>query len=334
MRNSLIWIIKLTLTAAIIAVIASKLDVNSIVKTLLSASPIAVAAGLVIALVQTGLAAARLSAVVSIYDRVLNWRDAFRITLEGCFFSQTFVSFFGGDAQRIWRIRRCGLTLEDATSAIALDRLIGTIVNHAFLLVCLPWLLATITTSTIRIGLIVVALGGLGAISVALALGFMRGRTGLSARLPPRLLASRVTQLFRELATVGRHLFVPNSQLITAATLSFAMAALNCVIFYIILFTWQIPAGAAFGCALLVPAVMEIAMLPISIAGWGVREGTAILAFGSFGVPAEIAFGSSVTYALIVLAIALLGGATWLFDHREISAKSTSETLADADSIE
>lgn len=86
----------------------------------------------------------------------------------------------------------------------------------------------------------------------------------------------------------------------------------------------------AFGCALFIPAVMEIAMLPISIAGWGVREGVAIVAFATLGVPAQIAFGSSVTFALVLLALGLLGGVFWLFDYREIGNLDTLERSPEA----
>ena len=75
----------------------------------------------------------------------------------------------------------------------------------------------------------------------------------------------------------------------------------------------------AIGCTFLsVPAVLEIATLPISFAGWGVREGAAIVAFGTFGLPAHQALAASVAYGLAVFAASLLG-ALWLGDRREIS---------------
>jgi hypothetical protein len=79
---------------------------------------------------------------------------------------------------------------------------------------------------------------------------------------------------------------------------------------------------------------MEIAMLPISIAGWGVREGVAIIAFSGFGVPSPVALGSSLLFGLIVLAVGLVGGLLWLVDHREIGtlAAIEAEVAASEDS--
>ena len=46
--------------------------------------------------------------------------------------------------------------------------------------------------------------------------------------------------------------------------------------------------------------------LPISIAGWGVREGLSVSLFGAFGVTAETAIATSVLYGLAELAAAML----------------------------
>ena len=66
-------------------------------------------------------------------------------------------------------------------------------------------------------------------------------------------------------------------------------------------------------------------MLPVSIAGWGVREGVAILAFSSFGVTSTVALGASLMFGLIGLAVGLVGGLLWLIDHREIGTLAAIE---------
>jgi uncharacterized membrane protein YbhN (UPF0104 family) len=151
-----------------------------------------------------------------------------------------------------------------------------------------------------------------------LAFGFLRGR--MKSNVIQRLQSKRILHLLFEVSTIGRHLFVRDGRLLSALVISVVIAMANSLIFFLVLVAWHIPPMEAFGCALLIPAVMEIAMLPISVAGWGVREGTVIFAFASFGVSAEIAFGTSIIYALIMLAVGLLGGLTWFFDRRKIGA--------------
>jgi glycosyltransferase 2 family protein len=318
-------LVKLGLTIAILFAIGASADFRKIFSTLSSVAPVAVLIGLVLALLQAVVSAARLSVVVALYERRLPLRDSFRVTLESMFFSQTFVSFLGGDALRIWRIRRCGLPLDQAASAIVLDRLIGITGNHAFLLATLPWLLSQISDPKIFVGLIVLATIGIFGFAVVLLLGLAHGRMGLISRLPDRARASRLVRLMIEAATVGRHFRRPGAKLLLAGAASVIIALINSAVFFVLLLGLGVVPEMAFGCALLVPAVLEIAMLPISIAGWGVREGVAIVAFSAFGVPAIVAFGSSVLFALIVLALGLVGGLLWLVDQREIGTLAAIE---------
>ena len=320
--------IKLALGAAILFAIAYSLDFAAVLRTLLAVAPLAILIGFTIALFQMLLAAGRLSAVVGLYGRHLPVGGAFRVTLEGMFFGQTFVSFLGGDALRIWRIRGCGLPLHDATAAVVLDRFVGTIMNHALVLASLPLLLSIIVAPTVRLGLIILATAGVAGVVVVALLAVVPGRLGIFRRLPARIRENRLVEIVLHTATIGQHLFRPGRRLLVAGFLGLLISLSNCAMFFVLLLGWGVSPTLAVGCALLVPAILEIAMLPISVAGWGVREGTAIVAFGALGLPAEIAFGASVLFALIVLAVSLIGGALWMIDRREIGSLAMIEREA------
>jgi uncharacterized protein (TIRG00374 family) len=319
------WLLKLGLTLAILCAILANVDFRQIFTTLALVAPISVLISLLLAFFQAGVAAARLSLVVALYQRRLPLRDSLRVTLESAFFSQTFVSFFGGDALRIWRIRRCGLPLNQAASAVVLDRLIGITVNHVFLLAALPWLLTEISDHAIRVGLVALASAGVAGFAFMLFLGAFYGGERAAGSFPAQIRTTNVTRLLRDVATVGRHFLHPRAKLLMAAMASLVVVLINSLIFFVLLLGWKVPIGPAFGCALLIPAVMEIAMLPISIAGWGVREGMTIIAFAGFGIASSIALGSSLLFGLIVLAVGLVGGLLWLVDHREIGTLAAIE---------
>jgi hypothetical protein len=65
------------------------------------------------------------------------------------------------------------------------------------------------------------------------------------------------------------------------------------------------------GFLLIIPLVTLIMVVPISIAGWGVREGTMIVGFGYLGVAPELALALSIFYGLSMLVVALPGGIVW-----------------------
>ena len=87
--------------------------------------------------------------------------------------------------------------------------------------------------------------------------------------------------------------------LVIAVFMSALIAIINSLIFFVLF--GHVGPGGRRRLRPAVPAIMEIALLPISIAGWGGREGL-ILTFGTLGVPSEIAFGSSFEIAIVTMA--------------------------------
>jgi len=323
-------LLKFAVTALILAFFIRQFDIRSMVHALSTISPYAIFAAIIAVLVQSIAAAGRLVMVVARFGPRFGLGDSYRLTLESMFFSQTFISFLGGDALRIWRIRRLGLTLQKATSAVVLDRLIGTLVNHAFLLATLPWFLSSEVNSAIKMILVVLAVAGVTAFAMLLLLGSRRGRVSILNLLPVRIRTGVVTGFIVEVSTVG-HELLASRRVPWVFVLSALITAINMVVFTLILSGMGVAFPLAAGCALLVPAIMEIAMLPISLAGWGVREGAAIVAFGALGLPADEALGASIAFGLIVAAVSMLGGVLWLLDRRQMT--QVSMDLRDGSSV-
>ena len=65
-------------------------------------------------------------------------------------------------------------------------------------------------------------------------------------------------------------------------------------------------------CLVLIPPVLLITTLPISIAGWGVRELSMVAAFALIGVSDEGAVALSVLFGLVIAVMSLPGGLIWL----------------------
>ena len=68
-----------------------------------------------------------------------------------------------------------------------------------------------------------------------------------------------------------------------------------------------------FGMLLVVPITNLLMALPISIAGWGVREGVMIAGLGYLNVSAEAAFALSILYGLLMLVVSLPGLVDWIW---------------------
>ena len=75
-----------------------------------------------------------------------------------------------------------------------------------------------------------------------------------------------------------------------------------------------IAAPANFGqIFLLTPPIMLITMMPISIAGWGVREATMMVAFGYAGLAQADGTVVSILFGAVYFIVGALGGLVWIF---------------------
>jgi uncharacterized membrane protein YbhN (UPF0104 family) len=85
------------------------------------------------------------------------------------------------------------------------------------------------------------------------------------------------------------------------------MHAMNPLAFYILLNSFGATIG--FWPVLLVTfPVMLIALMPISFAGWGVREGGMVAGLGLFGIAPDLAASASVAFGLSLILSSLPGG--------------------------
>ena len=60
------------------------------------------------------------------------------------------------------------------------------------------------------------------------------------------------------------------------------------------------------------PPVILIQLVPVSLAGWGVRELGFVVVLAGFGVPAEAALAASLLFGLCMIVVGLPGGLLWL----------------------
>jgi glycosyltransferase 2 family protein len=64
----------------------------------------------------------------------------------------------------------------------------------------------------------------------------------------------------------------------------------------------------------IVPLVSLIQLMPVSLAGWGVREAAMVVVLAGFGVSATAALAISVLMGLALIVLGLPGGLIWLAD--------------------
>src|ERR1700757_2306141 len=69
---------------------------------------------------------------------------------------------------------------------------------------------------------------------------------------------------------------------------------------------------------LIVPPIALITMLPISIAGWGVREATMMVAFGYAGLVSSDGTMVSLLTGVTSFLVGILGGMIWITSSEKV----------------
>ena len=262
---------------------------------------------------------------LQIFIGVLRWREvstqcgapietrqAMRFNLIGTFFNQTLPSSIGGDAVRLWLVARGGAGWRAATYSIFVDRAIGLIALAILIVATLPWSYRFITDPNGRSALLLVDFAAL-----AGGIGFL-----VLGLLPwPWLKRWWGTHHLHACSVIANRVIFSRQHGPKVAVLSLLVHVLAVVIAWCVV--QSIAAPVAFGQIFqLVPPVMLITMLPISIAGWGVREATMGLAFGYAGLMTNEGVNVSLLYGAVSFMVGAFGGLVWIFSP-EKAARGT-----------
>jgi len=271
------------------------------------------------------IALAVLITIGQVFIGALRWREisalcqapltdlqAFRYNMIGAFFNQTLPSSIGGDAVRLWLVNRTGAGWRAATYSILTDRAIGLIALAIIIIASLPWSYAMIADSNGRLALVVVDFAALSS-----GLGFL-----LLGHLPWKWLKTWWPTKHVHACSVIANKVIFNARTgpkITILSLTIhvlAVATAWCAV-------RSIAAPANFEQVfMMIPPIMLITMMPISIAGWGVREATMMVAFGYAGLAQMDGTVVSILFGGVYFLVGSLGGLVWIF-----SAEKTSSTI-------
>jgi uncharacterized membrane protein YbhN (UPF0104 family) len=253
---------------------------------------------------------------LQIFVGVLRWREisaecgapietkqAMRFNVIGTFFNQTLPSAIGGDAVRLWLVARSGAGWRAATYSIFVDRAIGLIALAIIIVASLPWSYRLISDPHGRSALLLVDFAALAGGVGFLVLGILPW---------PWLKRWWGTHHLHACAVIANRVIFSWDRGPKIAVLSVLVHVLAVVIAWCVV--QSIAAPVLFGQIFqLVPPVMLITMLPISIAGWGVREATMGLAFGYAGLVSNEGVNISLLFGSVSFIVGVFGGLVWVF---------------------
>ena len=279
-------------------------DIGAAIERIAAIDPFWAAAAFAAFFVSICVAAARWGVVLRALGVKVPLPTLATLIIMSVFFNQTLPSNLGGDAMRIWRLFRRGAGLQRAVGSILLDHVMSLVGLALLVVIALPWAAMLIEDSVIVFvlaGIVVAVLSGLG---VLLALD--RAFFAVLRFLPSRLLEA-ILQLSRDARTVllARQVIGP--------LLLLSVATHLCGVMMMTALAYGLGIAVDLGAFMvLVPPAVLASLVPLSFAGWGVREGAMIALLGSIGIAPEEALALSVAFGVLLLIGSLPGGLLWL----------------------
>lgn len=294
-------VVKIAVTAGLLALIGWKTDFSEVGEKLLLADAGWIAVALALILTQVLINGYRWKHVSTFEEPALPTARAIGIYFESLFFNQALPSVIGGDALRIFRARTIGIPIRQAATGVILDRFIGLLGLLLIAIASYPFFVSRTTDQAALIGVGgLLAAGAFGVMALFLIGGLPDGMVGFRMGIEARTFCRHARASFTRV-TAG------------LPALIMAMTGHGLMLFA----AWSL--GKSVGmivdpvdCFIVVPTALIISMAPITLAGWGLREGAMTAGFLLIGLDGSGGLAISLLIGLILLAIGLFGGLVWL----------------------
>jgi hypothetical protein len=293
-------VLSLALTTLTLYFVFRRIDRHVLTQLLTAQNDSLLAAAAVLIVLQINLGGVRWGTVLS---AMCKGRPPAQLSVQAVFYASTFFNCLplgtvGGDIARVWLARRFSLSVRQIVLSVLFDRV---------LVVTALVILAVITLPGIAHPLAARA-------SLAGAAILLAGAAGFLLLQPIERIAGRwrdiwpISSLLRtaeDLRSTVLRVGLPALLYAILAAASGAVAA------YCISLSLSIDVGVTAMIAIMSFVAFATA-LPISLAGWGVREVSLVSLLGLLGVDREAALVLSVEFGIINTLMSLPGGLIWL----------------------
>jgi glycosyltransferase 2 family protein len=302
MRNFLLLAMKGTISAALLFVAFRNIDLSSMSIRLQQADIGWLCLAFLALFVQTFLIAFRWQLISAFCEVSITFARTCRFTWIGTFFNQTLPSSVGGDAVKILLLRQDGASWTASSYSVLLDRIIGLFALSAMVVSSMWSALTLITNPIARLTLVMMGIGTVSGFVLFLLARYVRHSS---------LTRWSVVRHLMQLSTLAGDILFSIKTGILVALFSIAIQVLA------VLTAWCLGASVHVSFDLLhafvlIPPVILISILPISIAGWGLRETSLALAFSYAGLSQADGVLVSLLFGASLVANGAIGGIIWL----------------------
>lgn len=276
MKKAINLSIKIIVVSIILTLTLNKVDTGSLQAITLNKKSIcAIFVVTILTLIQHLIAGTKLSFITREHGNSIKIIDCIKSNYVGAFFTQVGLTFISGDIARVAYLHKKGLSTVTLSLGIFNDRVTGFIALTILYLTTLLSLTKILDNITILYGLYII-----GSICVLLILGYVIVLN---------------TNLFRKIVSNEKRFIVTKNNIFPVFFISFIVCLINvlAVIICGVLLNDNLSWNDYF--IITIPATL-ISMLPVSLAGWGIRESAFVAGFYLLGSQTSV----GMTISLII----------------------------------
>jgi hypothetical protein len=228
-----------------------------------------------------------------------------RLYFVGLFFNNVLPTSVGGDAVRAWETTKETGEVPEAIGSVVSERLIAGVALGFTALLGLPFIEADVHTVQMVLVFLLIDVALVGLFLVPRVADSIVGKI-----LPDRFATIKgvVTCTVQVVRDTVRNPALFGGILVLSIVFQLFVAGVNAAIFH------ALGAQVSFAhCVIFTPMIFTVAMLPISISGFGVREAAYWYFFSQVGVAEGDAVATSILFFLIVGISSLPGAPLYIF---------------------
>jgi len=307
-------IIRFIVGFGILFILSLSFDLSDALKSILKSNFLWVSLGLIIILFLRIIVVVRWKIILQYQKLYVPFIELVKINYISSALGQVLPGGIGGDLLRGYKLNKKYKQISNTTASILLDRilgigsmlllsLIGSIladliglklsISNYLLLICTLFILVFYLTSKLRLDYF----------------NFRFTNNERTKRLLKKIsdILISVTD-FKKIRNIFPSVFL----------ISLIIQLLRCMIFYFLYRAFGYDIDFIYF-LIAIPITLVLAIIPISIAGLGIREGSLIYFFTTVGVPAETSIGVGILFHLLQILASLPGVLMWVFEKKMIT---------------
>ena len=306
-----LWV-RIAITLGLLAALAWKLDFQQLLTRLAGLSWQGSVLAFAVVLLAIAISAGKWGLILRARRHPLPYHALLRLYFIGLFFNNVLPTAVGGDAVRAWETTKETGEVPEAIASVVSERLIAGVALGFTALLGLPFMEADARTVQMVLVFLLVDVGLVALFLVPRVAEGIVGKTLPNRFALVRDMVTQTVQVVRDtLRQPGLFLVI----LLLSVLFQICVAGVNAAIFYAL----GAPVSLA-QCIIFTPMIFTVAMLPISISGFGVREAAYWYFFSQVGVTQGDAIATSLLFFVVVGICSLPGAPLFVFSKNKLQA--------------